>query len=1072
MVYRWFVFALIFFICFALGNTSGEKERSYLEEHKDSKGHGGAALFFKYHQAIRTRSGDKQPGYGASYQYEAFRKAINAPNPIKLRTLLPWKERGPGNVGGRTRTILVDPDDPTHLTWLTGTASGGVWKTTDGGMHWQPLTDHLPALAASQLAMAASDPNIIYLGTGEGYTRLGVNGQGIWKSTDKGATWFQLLSTANNPIHFGNIMRIIVNPDNPDELLVAGRPSLFQTGDDLPLGYILKSEDGGNSWTIVHTAARPIQQIIADPLHFNVQYATVDSLHVLRSRDTGNHWDTIFNASNLKWGRMELAIAPSNPNPKYIYISAESEKEDFELYKSTDQGKNWNKVIGVDEGNQFGPVFNNSQGWYDNAIAVDPYDPEVVLVGGAGPVLRIYTSNSATAVKVEELQISGDFWRPIPIPGATDGIQLPAQLKIFTGVTPDDYVDVGILFGKGQRQNIHRFVATAKDISGEYKDYIPMPFEVLDLTHNRQLYASFIDANENGIWDLVPAGGDPEKVEPLIVSNIPYRSAEPDPAIAEDMFHQALFALYLGTKMPENPEWEKVQGAFIGIYPEKLLGALMEPVVDGYRQYPAFGVSGKGVHVDHHQLVCIPVEERTKQYYLLDANDGGVAFSKDNGTTFVQTGDTYDIGLGNTLRGYNTAQFYGIDKMNGGDRYIGGTQDNGSWLSPSDPDKTSIWLETPSADGFEAVWHYEDSLKMMQSSQNNIIRKSIDGGKTWKRVSIPGGGPFITRLAASKSDPELVFGVSSLGVARSTDFGENWTITEMPEQWLQDIFGPPIEISLASTSVVWTGGAIDSLHRLMVSSNKGLSFRPTTGYNEAVLGRISGIATHPFDPKTAYALFSMADGPKILKTADLGQTWRDLSGFVHNRSESTNGFPDVATYSLLVMPFDTSILWAGTEIGLFESLNGGLSWHYADNGLPAVAIWEMKIVNEEIVLATHGRGVWTVKLPELKDLEPPITTSVENTFSDLLNSTIFPNPVENDLNLRFYLPYSGRVTIDLVALDGKSTYQWSDQYLAKGEHQLGYKVDGLTSGLYFVRLVFDHQIQITRKIVVLTSRKE
>jgi hypothetical protein len=153
------------------------------------------------------------------------------------------------------------------------------------------------------------------------------------------------------------------------------------------------------------------------------------------------------------------------------------------------------------------------------------------------------------------------------------------------------------------------------------------------------------------------------------------------------------------------------------------------------------------------------------------------------------------------------------------------------------------------------------------------------------------------------------------------------------------------------------------------------------------------LATHPKDERTAYALFSIARSPKILRTTDLGQTWTDISGF-GSGTTSTNGFPDVAVYSLLVMPYDTNILWAGTEIGIFESKNGGQTWAYADNGFPPVAVWEMVIVNDEIAVATHGRGVWSVSLPELAGYEPPAITlsprfiDISGGFSGIVNVTV------------------------------------------------------------------------------------
>ena len=99
--------------------------------------------------------------------------------------------------------------------------------------------------------------------------------------------------------------------------------------------------------------------------------------------------------------------------------------------------------------------------------------------------------------------------------------------------------------------------------------------------------------------------------------------------------------------------------------------------------------------------------------------------------------------------------------------------------------------------------------------------------------------------------------------------------------------------------------------------------------------------------------------------------WEDISGFGTGDS-SVNGFPDVMVYSLLVMPY-TGILWAGTEIGLFESHDNGLSWHYADNGLPAVSIWQMDIIDQQLIVATHGRGIWSLDLTLVGTPENTIT---------------------------------------------------------------------------------------------------
>src|SRR5690606_2691255 len=106
-------------------------------------------------------------------------------------------------------------------------------------------------------------------------------------------------------------------------------------------------------------------------------------------------------------------------------------------------------------------------------------------------------------------------------------------------------------------------------------------------------------------------------------------------------------------------------------------------------------------------------------------------------------------------------------------------------------------------------------------------------------------------------------------------------------------------------------------------------------------------AADPHDENTAYVMFSAYGRAKLLRTRDLGQSWTDLSGFGEGAESSDNGFPNVAVYDLLVLPDRRGELWAATEIGLFISYDDGASWQYAGNGLPAVSIWEMRIVEGE-----------------------------------------------------------------------------------------------------------------------------
>jgi len=361
-----------------------------------------------------------------------------------------------------------------------------------------------------------------------------------------------------------------------------------------------------------------------------------------------------------------------------------------------------------------------------------------------------------------------------------------------------------------------------------------------------------------------------------------------------------------------------------------------------------------------------PINEATNNFEILNANDGGVYHSEVRGDSWR-----------NTLNGYNTTQFYGVDKKNGANEFIGGMQDNGTWRSPAgeDASASSQWSIQIGGDGFETVWHYADPNKLLGGFQFNGIRRSIDGGASWFSAlngldDVGTGAPFFTNLAKSKQDPDLVFAVGESGVWRTDNFASSWTLTQMPDGWIGDRSTSQVKISLVNPQIVWAGESMIDGSPLYVSTDGGLSFTETAVFADVTLGRISGLGTHPAEDSTAFALFSFANAPKILRTTDLGQTWEELSGF-GTGTTSTNGFPDVAVYSLLVMPYDTDIIWTGTEIGIFESLDGGATWADANNGFPATLVYEMVIVNDQVVVATHGRGVWSVALPELAGYEPP-----------------------------------------------------------------------------------------------------
>jgi photosystem II stability/assembly factor-like uncharacterized protein len=962
------------------GKSFAEKEEGKKADSPD--------LFADFHRAIRTGYGETRPSYPMNYQINELLKARGVASTQALSKVssapLPWIERGPGNVAGRTRSIIIDPADPTKNTWILGSVGGGIWKTTNAGQTWQELTKGLTNLATSALAMAASNPNVIYAGTGEGFNNLDqIAGNGVWKSTDRGQTWQQLASTVNND--FRHVTRVIVDPSNENIVLVSTSAGFWGEG----ANSIFRSTDGGQNWTKVYNAGNAnVEQIIANPRNFKTQYATINATGVIKSVNGGVTWN---NASTGIGGvgRLELAISPTDTNR--LFVSAEFTTA--KLYISDNGGASWALGSPIETGTV---DFLGGQGWYDNTIAVHPFNKDVAFTGGVSVFrfeLRPGGSTQRTVLSQEYINTQSF------LAFVNTGGQLGGGGIVIGNVSSADQPSIEIRFGPGIKQKAHRFLVPAGATSGvpaasyTYQDYVDVPFQVWDIgsNPNRQLMVSFRDQTRNGVFELGPFDTNltREYIFPQLET---YNPTTPSPNITVNGGH-TYRQLYLiwpiladgGTWNPDNLPTSLIRIIWGDLTTQNVSRSV---VVDVYRQ---FGGQPKGVHPDQHNLMFVPINPEFQQFRLLIANDGGLAYSDDGGSFFNQTGQGFNFP--GTLKGYNTSQFYGLDKMNGGDRYIGGTQDNGSYFSPLNADKTSEWVHAPSGDGFEAVWHYRDGNKMLETSQGGVIFRSLDGGVNWAFVSPPGGtGPFISKIAKSKQDADLVLVPTSVGVWRSDNFASSWTLTTMGTGYSGNNSLAQLKISLASPQVVWAGHAMLTTNNpIFVSTDGGLSFSRVSAFRN--MGSLTGMATHPKDERTAYALFSIARSPKILRTTDLGQTWTDISGF-GSGTTSTNGFPDVAVYSLLVMPFDTNILWAGTEIGIFESRNGGQTWAYADNGFPPAAVWEMTIVNDEVAVATHGRGVWSVSLPELAGYEPqaailsPRYRDISGGFNGRINTVI------------------------------------------------------------------------------------
>ena len=324
-----------------------------------------------------------------TFDVNAYKSALSnafSQNLLQKTNTLSWQLEGPGNIGGRFNCVVVDPSSTSTI--YAGSANGGVWKTTDNGQNWLPLTDALPYQAIGAIAINPTNSNEIWIGTGD----LNISGtlyagNGVYKSLDAGQTW-TYMGLANTYI----VSSIIFNPTNTSEVLVSTMGNVFNK--DFNRG-LYKTSDGGLSFTnkLCVNDSTGIIDMVQHPTNPAIVYASSftrmrtdrksvvngTTVYVYKSTDFGQTWNILSGGlpNGVAHERLGLGISKSSPNILYALYSTSSGNKP-ELYKTSNGGTSWQQVSIVN----FDAGAYGSYGWYFGKIVVHPSDPNTLYIPG------------------------------------------------------------------------------------------------------------------------------------------------------------------------------------------------------------------------------------------------------------------------------------------------------------------------------------------------------------------------------------------------------------------------------------------------------------------------------------------------------------------------------------------------------------------------------------------------------------------------------------------------------------------------------------------------------------------
>lgn len=836
---------------------------------------------------------------------------------------LPFKNIGPTIMSGRVVDFAVNPANPTEF--YVGYASGGVWHTKNNGTTFTPILDRSPTQNVGSLAVDWKS-RTIWVGTGEvNASRSSYAGIGLLQSKDNGKTWKNMGLQDSH-----HISKIIINPDNSDEVVVAAVGHLYSTNSERG---VFKTMDGGNTWikTLFVNDQSGIIEMDADPNNFNLMYAS--------------SWDKDRKAWNFRGSGEGSAI-----------------------YKSKDAGTTWTKVSGVGSG------FPSGEG-----------------VGRIG--LAVFDENTVYAVHDNQFRREDSA-----IQDKNDDLS-KEQFKTMTSsqfLALDDKKLNAYLKNNGFQEKYR-----ADNVKSMVRGGTVKPADL----------ATYLEDANAMLFDT-----------PVIGAEV-YKSTDGGKTWKKthDGFLEGLYysyGYYFG-KIHVDPS--DVNGIYI-------YGVPIIKSKDGGKTFSS--ISAPNVHADHHALWINP----KMPGHLIDGNDGGVNISYDDGENWIKNNAP------------SVGQFYAIQVDNEKPYNVyGGLQDNGVWVGANTHVENPGWKQNGEYP-YKFIMGGDGMQIEVDSRNSDIVYTGFQFGNYF-------------RLDRSKESQEYIQPKHELG---ESPYRFNWQT--------------PILLSSHNQDILYLGG-----NKLMRSMNQGTDWTAISGdltnggkQGNVAYGSLTSISESPFAFGLLYTgsddglvYVSKNAGGNWIKISETfpkdlwvsrvvasqhkkervyvtlnGYRWDDFTPYVYRSDNYGATWTPIAS-NLPMSPVNViredseneNILYLGTDNGAYVSFNKGESWEIFAEGLPNVAVHDLRVQprEKELVVGTHGRSIYKADISLLQGFS-------ESNQSDIMISQIpsvrasgrwgstgfnqYGDYYEPSQKIQVYSPVNGTAKLSVTTEDGKTLKNW------------------------------------------------